>query len=189
MSATNTIKVVLLDDEERALNRMDILLKHFPEVSILGNFQDADKAIDFVRSKKPDILFLDVEMPDKTGLEVAEILGKSFVETKIVFLTSYDHYAIKAIKTAAFDYLMKPVAIDELQSLFERFKIRHQSHLTQREFEIIALIAQGLKSAEIGKKLFLSRHTIDTYRRTILEKTGCKNAAELIGYAVKHGLV
>ena len=189
MEPAHPIKVVLLDDEERALNRMSLLLNHFPEVTVLGQFQNADKAIDAVRHKKPDLLFLDVEMPNKTGLEVADILNKTFVDTKIVFLTSYDHYAIKAIKTAAFDYMLKPVAIDELQRLFERYKIKHQSHLTQREFEIIALIAQGLKSAEIGEKLFLSRHTIDTYRRTILEKTGCKNAAELIRFATRHNLI
>ena len=189
MQRDNPIKVVLLDDEERALNRMAFLLNHFPEVQVLAQFQHTEEAIDYVKHKHPDLLFLDIEMPERTGLEVADILNKSFVETKLVFITSYDHYAIKAIKTNAFDYLLKPVAIDELQKLFERYKLKHQSNLTQREFEIIALIAQGLKSSEIAERLFLSRHTIDTYRRTILEKTSCKNSAELIAYAVRNGLV
>lgn len=189
MQTKNSIKVVLLDDEERALNRLAFLLGHFPEIQVLAQFQHTEEAIDYVRHKQPDLLFLDIEMPDRTGLEVAEALNKSFVETKLVFITSHDHYAIKAIKTNAFDYLLKPVAIDELQELLERYKIKHQSNLTPREFEIIALIAQGLKSADIADRLFLSRHTIDTYRRIILEKTGCKNAAELIGFAHSNKII
>lgn len=79
--------------------------------------------------------------------------------------------------------------IDELKHTLERYKSKWQSNLSKREFEIIRLIGKGLNSKTIGEQLFISRHTVDTYRRTILEKTGCKNSAELISYATRNNLI
>lgn len=183
------IKVVLVDDEARGLNRMKILLNNFPEVEISAQFEQAQHSVEFIIKNEPDIVFLDIEMPGKSGLEIAEDLNKNFVETKIVFITSHEHYAIKAIKNYAFDYLLKPVSIDELKACINRFKSKHNSNLSKREFEIIRGISEGLNSKSIGERLFISRHTVDTYRRTILEKTGCKNSAELITYAAKSGII
>lgn len=184
-----TIKIVLVDDEARALNRMKILLNNFPEVSILAQFDHSQDCVEFIIKNEPDIVFMDVEMPGKSGLEIAEDINKNFVDTKLVFITSHDHYAIKAIKNNAFDYLLKPVSIDELKTCINRYKAKHHSNLTKREFEIIRAISEGLNSKAIGERLFISRHTVDTYRRAILEKTGCQNSAELITFAVKAGLI
>lgn len=189
MSLKSVIKVILLDDEQRALNRLKLLLKNFQEIEILDQFQDPDLAISEIVKCNPDLVFLDIEMPNTSGLEVAEELNKHFLDSKYVFITSHEHYAMKAIKNNAFDYLLKPVAIDELKKTIDRFKIKHLSNLTKREFEIISLIAKGLNSQQIGEKLFLSRHTIDTHRRMILDKTSCKNSAELIGYAIKSNII
>ncbi len=128
-------------------------------------------------------------MPGKTGLEIAEELNKNVLHTKIIFVSSYDHYAIKAIKNHAFDYLLKPVDMDDLKATIERFKAQTLSHLNRREYKVISLIAKGLSSKEIGEILHISHHTVDTYRRNILEKTECKNAAELIMYAAKNNLI
>ncbi len=183
------IKVVVVDDEVRALNRMQILLKNFPEIEILEMFYDADQAIEYIVENEPDLVFLDIEMPGKTGLEIAEELNKNVLHTKIIFVSSYDHYAIKAIKNHAFDYLLKPVDMDDLKATIERFKAQTLSHLNRREYKVISLIAKGLSSKEIGEILHISHHTVDTYRRNILEKTECKNAAELIMYAAKNNLI
>ena len=183
------INTVLVDDELRALNRMKILLRNFPEINILGQFQDSKKSAEFIIQNEPDLVFLDVEMPGLNGLEVADLLNKNFLKTKIVFITSYDHYSLKAIKKEAFDYLLKPVSIDELKKTINRFKAKVQTNLNKRELEIVRLISKGLNSKDIGEKLFISRHTVDTYRRTILEKTECKNSADLIRFAAKNQLV
>lgn len=183
------IKVVLVDDETRALNRMKILLENFSEVEILAQFDDSTESVPYILKNEPDLVFLDVEMPGKTGLEVAEEINKNFLDTRFIFCTAHDHYAIKAIKNYAFDYLLKPVNIDELKKAIERFKAKLHTNLSKREFEIIRGIADGLNSKTIGEKLFISRHTVDTYRRAILEKTHCKNSAELIRYATRNGLI
>lgn len=187
--STFKIKTVIVDDEVRALNRMQILLKNFPEIEILEQIYDADQAIKFIIENEPDLVFLDIEMPGKTGLEIAEEINKNILHTKIIFVSSYDHYAIKAIKNHAFDYLLKPVGIDELKKTIERYKALLSSHLNRREYKIISLIAKGQNSKEIGDTLCISHHTVDTYRRNILEKTECKNAAELIMYATKNNLI
>ena len=183
------LKTVVVDDEVRALNRMQILLKNFPEIEIMEMFYDADQAIKFIVENEPDIAFLDIEMPGKTGLEIAKELNKNVLHTKVIFVSSYDHYAIKAIKYQAFDYLLKPVGIDDLKATIERFKAQTLSHLNRREYKVISLIAKGLNSKKIGEILHISHHTVDTYRRNILEKTECKNAAELVMYATKNNLI
>ena len=183
------IKTVLIDDELRALNRMKILLNNFPQIEILEQFEDSQSGIDYILKNEPDLVFLDVEMPGKSGLEIADDINKNFLETKIIFITSHEHYAIKAIKNYAFDYLLKPVSIDELKTAIERYTAKLRTNLSKREFEIIRGIAKGFNSKAISEQLFISRHTVDTYRRTILEKTHCKNSAELIRYATKNNLI
>jgi len=183
------IKTIILDDELRALNRMKILLNHFPEIDVIAQSNDSYNCTEIILASEPDLIFLDVEMPGKTGLEIADEIKKNGLHTKVVFVTSYDHYAIKAIKSEAFDYLLKPVNIDVLQTTINRFSATTQTNLSKRELEIIRLIAKGENSKNIGEKLHISRHTVDTHRRTILEKTDCSNAAELIAYAIKGSLV
>ncbi|MEZ5196361.1 MAG: response regulator transcription factor [Bacteroidales bacterium] len=183
------IKTVLVDDDIRALKRMNILLGFFTEIEIIEQFSDAENSIDFIIENEPDLVFLDIEMPGTTGLDVADKLALGKLHTKIIFVTSFDHYAINAIKKNAFDYLLKPVSIDDLKKSIERYKATIHSNLTKREYEIIRLIAKGYNSKKIGEQLFISHHTVDTYRRLILEKTGCKNSAELISFASKNNLV
>ena len=183
------IKVILVDDEILAINRLKVLLNHFSEVEIIGEISNSTKACDIILENEPDIIFLDVEMPNKTGLEVAEELQKNLVFSKIIFVTSYDHYAVDAIKKNAFDYILKPVSIKSLKEAIERYKSKMYLNLTKRELTILRGIAKGESSKEIAEQLHISRHTVDTHRRTILEKTSCKNAVELVAYASKHNLI
>ena len=183
------INVVLVDDELRAINRLKIIFKAFPEINIIGQFCDAIQAIQFIKLHNPDLVFLDIEMPKKTGIEIAEEINRNSLKTKIIFITSHDHYGIEAVKAQAFDYLLKPVNINLLKKTIERFKAREHFLLSKREIEIINLISEGFSSKKIGSELNLSHNTVDGYRRTILEKTGCKNAAQLIKYAVKIDLI
>ncbi|MBT8263859.1 MAG: response regulator transcription factor [Eudoraea sp.] len=183
------IRVVLVDDELRALNRMKLLLGNFPEIEISGQFHEPQESIDFILRDEPDIVFLDIEMAGKTGLDIAIEIQRNNLETRTIYCTAHEHYAIKAIKTNAFDYLLKPIGIDDLKATINRFKAQSHSGLSKRELEIIRLLAEGKNSKAIGEQLFISRHTVDTYRRKILQKTNCKNSAELITFASKNNIV
>jgi DNA-binding NarL/FixJ family response regulator len=183
------ITAVVVDDEPRALNRMKVLLANFPNVDLEGLIDNSEEAIEYITGNEPSLAFMDIEMPGKSGIEIAEEINKNHLDTKIIFITAFEHYAIQAIKNGAFDYLLKPVNIDELKETLERYKAKWQSNLSKREFEIIRLIGKGFNSKAIAEQLFISRHTVDTYRRAILEKTNCKNSAELISYAARNNLI
>ena len=183
------IKTVLVDDEERALNRMKMLLSKFQEVEVTEAIKDTEYAIKFILESAPDLVFLDIEMPGKTGLEIAREINKNNIQSKIVFMTAHEHYAIKAIKVEAFDYLLKPIGIDELKNTLDRYNSASQTKFTKREIDIIKLITKGLTSKDIGEKLSISHHTVDTHRRKILEKSECHNAVELTLFASKNHLI
>lgn len=183
------IKIILVDDEQIALDRLKILLSHFPDVEILETTTDALNSIELITNLDPDLVFIDVEMPNKTGLEVAEELQKSMVFSKIIFVTSHDHYAIEAIKNNAFDYILKPVSINVLKEAVNRYKSKLHLNLSKREVSIVRFIAKGFNSSKIADKLHISKHTVDTHRRTILDKTDCKNAVELMRFAAGKNLI
>jgi len=183
------IKTILIDDEERALNRMKMLLSKFPEIQILDAIINASYAIEYILESAPDLIFLDIEMPGKTGLEVAQEINKNNLQTKIIFMTAHEHYAIKAIKAEAFDYLLKPIGIDDLKNTLDRYHSKTQTKFTKREIEIINLITKGLSSKDIGGRLSISHHTVDTHRRKILEKSECHNAVELTLFASRNHLI
>jgi DNA-binding NarL/FixJ family response regulator len=183
------IKTILVDDEQIALDRIKILLDHFPEIEILETTTNALRSTNIICKHEPDLVFLDVEMPGKTGLEIADELQKNSVFAKIIFVTSHDHYAIEAIKNNAFDYILKPVSINMLKDAINRYKSKLHLNLSKREVDIIRLVAKGLNSKEIGAKLYISKHTVDTHRRKILDKTNCKNAVDLVRYASKYNLI
>lgn len=115
------INAIIVDDERKARQTLSLLLDMYcKDVSILAEFDNIQAAEDFLKQVKPDLLFLDVEMPDGTGLELANKLPD--LSGKIIFITAHPHYAVKAIKVEAFDYLLKPVDIQELQNTIKRFR-------------------------------------------------------------------
>jgi two-component system, LytTR family, response regulator len=113
------LKAVLIDDDESNLSSLsEKLTKHCPEINIVGQCDNAIKGIEIIDSVHPDIVFLDIEMPVMNGfLMLQQLTYKNF---ELIFVTAYDHYAIKAIRFSALDYLVKPVEIEELKSAVGR---------------------------------------------------------------------
>lgn len=198
------ITCIIVDDEREARDRNEYLLKMFKEIRIIAKIGDSDIAITKIIKHKPDIVFLDIEMPRKNGFDIVKEVKQNNIFTTFIFVTAYNQYAVTAIKKAAFDYLLKPIDIDELKETIERYKsdrkitISTQANgetkvklveLSNREKEIIRYIVKGKTSKEISEIIFLSKNTIDTYRRNILKKTGLKSTTELICFAIKNGLV
>ncbi|NOY95161.1 MAG: response regulator transcription factor [Chlorobi bacterium] len=181
------ITAILVDDEKQALNRMGNLLKLFEEVQVLHKESEPESAIDKIVKTKPDIVFVDVEMPRIGGFGLVKAVRQKFVFPTFIFVTAYNQYAIKAIKAEAFDYILKPIDIDDLRECLERYdhKCNHFPHienscLSEREKEVARLLCKGKTSKEIAEALFISKHTVDTHRRSILEKLGVKTTAELM---------
>ncbi len=113
------MRTLLIDDERLARKELKNLLADFEQVEIIGECQNADEAKEMIESLNPDLIFLDIQMPGKSGFDLLEEL--EYVP-KIIFVTAYDEYAIKAFEVNAFDYLLKPVEPQRLESSLERIE-------------------------------------------------------------------
>lgn len=123
--STQKFTAILVDDEDNARNLLQRIIKdYFKEVDVVGTASSAKEGLQLANDKKPDILFLDIEMPGGTGIGLTEGLIYS---PFIIFVTAYEHYAIKAIKAGAFDYLLKPIDIDDLQKTIQKIKSKNNS--------------------------------------------------------------
>lgn len=185
----NRVKVVLIDYSEDSLVRTSNLLKKNNEVEIVSTFQDSISGLDYVLENKPDLVILDIEMPMVSGIKIAQEINKHLLATKVIFYSEHTHYAIKAIKAAVFDYWLKPISIDELNNSLRRFQFNHKMDLSDKEIQIIRKLSEGFSSKLIGEKLFISKHTVDKYRRNILTKTNCHNTAELVRFVSQVGVI
>ena len=111
------MKALIVDDERLARKELNTLLNDFPEIEIIGEAVNADDAIEQIREKKPDLLFLDIQMPGKNGFELLENLD---AVPKVIFTTAYDEYALKAFEVNALDYLLKPIRKDRLTDSIQK---------------------------------------------------------------------
>ena len=113
------LKAILVDDELNSLQNLQFKLQEYcPSVKVVAQTQNPEEAIRLIHQHKPDVIFLDIEMPRMSGFKMLEQIPEPDFE--VIFITAYNHYAIHAIRISAFDYLVKPVAIDELQLTIER---------------------------------------------------------------------
>lgn len=146
------IKAIIIDDEPRAGKGLAILLeKYCPEIKLAAICQDSRKAVNLIQEHQPQLIFLDVEMPHMNGFELLEkLLPASF---EVIFTTSYDQYAIKAIKFSALDYLLKPVGASELQTAVKKFQNRSPASLA---LQVDILLSQLRRSKTVPKRIALS---------------------------------
>lgn len=113
------LKAIIVDDEERARNTLSTLLQEFcPSVSVEATCKNVPEAVEKIKEIQPDLVFLDIEMPEYNGFELFDFIENVNFET--IFVTAYDHYAIKAFEVSAIDYLLKPVEIDLLQKAVQK---------------------------------------------------------------------
>lgn len=117
------IRAILVDDEPYNIANLTALLNRYcPQVEIIGSETDSTRAIGFIKELRPDLLFLDIQMPRKTGFDILEAIG--FSDLAIVFVTAYDNYGIQALRVSAVDYLLKPIDIDQLKKAVARVEQR-----------------------------------------------------------------
>jgi DNA-binding NarL/FixJ family response regulator len=208
------IRVLLADDHEilrRGLK--EILTNQLGQVRV-GEAGDSTQAINLLVSQSWDLVLLDINMPGRSGLEVLEESRRLHPKTPVLILTSYpeEQFAMRALKMGASGYLTKQSASDELvtavkrllaggkyvtTSLAERLASSftdagaaapHEA-LSQRELQVLRLVALGKSLKEVAEEMGLSEKTVATYRSRIAEKTGLKTNVEVARYALKQGLV
>jgi two-component system LytT family response regulator len=147
-----TIQVVLADDEVLARQKLRRLLREQADLEVVGECATAAETVALVRATQPDVVFLDVRMPDRDGFDVVETLSAEpeFNMPRIVFTTAYDQYAVRAFDVHAVDYLLKPFAPERLQTTLQRIRERGNG----------APPAQGAKNGDAGRIVFRSRGRI-----------------------------
>ena len=151
------IKAMIVDDEPYCCEALSILLgRYCPSVRLAGSFYSAEEALPAILNDKPELLFLDIEMPRMNGFELLEkVKDLAGVGFELIFTTSYDQYAIKAIRFSALDYLLKPIDREELVRSVQKVEQRLQSPLPQQ----IEILSQKLQS---GQGVQLSKIAIPT---------------------------
>lgn len=198
-----SLNCIILDDEKGPRERLAILLSKIENIKIISIEENPETAIQIIIQKNPDIVFVDVEMPRLSGFDVVKEVRKVVPSQNFIFVTGFNQYAIKAIKSEAFDFLLKPVDIDELNETILRYQKRLLSRpekyqcnnsgvlkcFTERELEVLKLIGEYKTAIQIAEELNLSKHTIDTHRKNILEKIGLHKTSELVVFARENGIV
>lgn len=142
-----TIKAILIDDSEQALRLLQLMLSELaPEVHVLATAKNVDEGLLAFEKHTPDVVFLDIEMPEKSGLQFAEEMLRRQSVCEIIFTTAYNQYAINAFRLSAIDYLLKP--IDEAQLLQAVEKIKSKQQLKDDQSRLIALTKNLQPQAE-----------------------------------------
>ena len=122
LSVENLLKILIVDDEPEARELLKFMLQEEEGLTVVGMAENVDDAFRIVKEKIPDLVFLDIQMPDKDGFHFIEMISHSSLDPGIIFITSYDNYAIQAIRNSVFDYILKPVRREELIQSIERFR-------------------------------------------------------------------
>lgn len=155
------LRVLIADDEPLARQRLEDLLDAEDNVEIVAKAEDGTQAVDLIRDEDPDLVFLDVQMPGLTGMEVVKKIGPAQMPP-VIFVTAYDQYAIKAFDVAALDYLLKPFDDERFYQAFERareaLQLRGASQLRER---LAALLAETAPEVQPEPKKYLERLAVE----------------------------
>ena len=141
------LKAILVDDELSSLqNLQQKLIEFCPDIKVVAAAQQPEEALLLIRQHKPDVIFLDIEMPRMSGFRMLDELGGNY-DFDIIFTTAYNHYAVEAIRISAFDYLTKPIAIKDLQNAVERL-VKERQCVTKERIDILRQSFSENKSQE-----------------------------------------
>jgi len=211
------INILIVDDHEIIHNGIEDILKKEENLSIVGHAYNGKEALDLVEVLLPDVIFMDISMPEMNGIEACKRLKEKFSNIKIIALTQHESkeyvqhflseggngYLLKNSKKeeflAAIDSVMKgnqyinsELAANMLSSFIKKAADANSEkniHLTRREIEIIKKIAEDKSNNEIANELFISLRTVETHRRNIMQKIEAKSVVSLLKYASKHNII
>jgi two-component system, NarL family, response regulator NreC len=210
-TAGGAVNVVIADDHGVVRGGLRLLLQQQPGLHVVGEAEDVPGALRMCEARRPDVLVLDLNMPGPSSIEAIPEVRARWPATRVVVLTMQDDpaYARAALQAGADGYVLKEAAEAELVTAV-RDVSRGQTYLnpqlgarlarapaeserlddlTDRELEVLRLIALGHTHAEIGTQLFLSVRTVETHRAHLQQKIGATTRAELVRYALDHGII
>lgn len=211
-------KLILIEDHELVRKGIASIIKMDASIELLGEYARADSALDALKKRlNPDIVIMDISLPEMNGLEASKILNQEYPHIKVIILSMYmeKQYVLESLACNVCGYVAKDSVADEILVAIEKVlsggkffskvvidvalnlykdtkkkqKIKQKIQLTKREHEVIHLISNGLKSYEIADKLFISESTVDVHRGNIMKKFQAKNMAELVKKAIALGLL
>ncbi len=215
-SVMKAIRVLIVDDHPALRRGLKSLLSSYPDIQIVGEAGDGASAIQAVSQFSPDIVLLDIQMPELNGVEVAQRLRRVAPAAKIIALTAYDNeeYVLSAIQAGASAYLLKSTSdetvieairqvhqgkhligpslmdpvLKEFQSL-ARAHMQQETGLIEQDLLVLKLIAEGATNQEIAKATHWSERTVKREIERIMTKLGARNRAQAVAEAIKRGLV
>lgn len=208
------ITVFLADDHRVLRDGLRILLESQEDIEVVGEAENGNAAINGILKEKPDVVVMDITMPELNGIDAAEVIHESLPETGIVILSIHSdlEHIFRALQAGAQGYLLKESAGSEVISavravflgrrylspsirdtVMEAYMQNRQIQsplevLSMREREVLQLTVEGHSSAAIADKLGLSSKTVETYRSRLMGKIGVHDLTELVRFAIKHGI-
>lgn len=208
------IRIVIADDHEIVRAGLKQIIADEDDMEVAGESNSGEKLIELIKKNDYDVVLLDLKMSGMNGIEVMKHIKIMKPEMPVIVLSMHaeDQYAVRTIKAGASGYITKETAGDNLIAAIKKVvsggkyisptlaetladsiasgggELPHE-HLTDREFQVMCMIASGKTVSEIGAELFLSVKTISTYRQRILEKMNMKNNSELTHYVIKNNLL
>lgn len=216
--STERYKIILVDDHTLFRNGLKGLLNRYPECEVVGEASDGMEFLELLEKTPCDIVLLDIDMPRMNGIEAVQRALARYPELKVVTLSMHgdEEYYFRMVEAGVKGFLLKNSEIDEVRaavtaagsggSYFSQELLRSlvgslksstpgqtadqdTETLSERETEVLLGICKGLSNQEIADELFISKRTVDKHRANILDKTGCRNTANLVVYAIKNSLV
>ncbi len=210
-----TIKIALTDDHPMVLKGIQSMLADTKEVTFVGVYNNATETIDRIEKDQPDILLLDINLPDMNGIDLCKKLKKNNELLKIIAISNFDEISFvkRMLNNGASGYLLKNTDRLELLEAFKTVlsgeqylqkdiqkKLLNQTlgkktenslftKLTRREEEVLQAISEELTTQEISEKLFISPKTVETHRMNLMSKLGAKNSVGIIKTAIEKGLL
>jgi DNA-binding NarL/FixJ family response regulator len=214
----NPIKVFLVDDHQVLLDGLVRLIHNHPSMKVVGTARDGRAALREIPALRPDVVLMDISMPNLNGIEATRIISQSSPETKILILSMHDNdeFLRRVLKAGASGYLLKDATADEL---FLAIEEAHQGNsylspslsrklikeylgtpegapaetveqpLTGREREVLQLLSEGNSNETIATSLHLSPSTVATHRKKIMKKLNVHRITDLVRYAIRHGII
>ena len=208
------IRIALADDHQLFRNGLKILLGSFNEFEVVAEASNGKELLKALETCHSDIVLMDISMPEMDGAEATGVISRQMPATRVIALSMYgeEEYYYRMVDAGAKGFVLKDSDITDvhdaiiavhkggnyfsqelLYHVINRIKNREQevksSSLSKREKEILLKICEGLSNHEIADSLFISKRTVDKHRANLLSKTGSKNTASLILYAIKNRLI
>jgi two-component system nitrate/nitrite response regulator NarL len=200
------IRLAIAEDHQSLIDGIRLLLEHEDDIEIIGTANDGEQLLDLVRLKRPDVVITDIRMPKMDGITATKLIKKELPYTKVLGFTMFDQEEAVAqmLDAGASGYLLKNSALKEVlkavravysgNTYFDTNIVIHSKSdtnkkakgiLTNRQVEILSLIAQGKTSREIADELFIGFRTVDTHRKNMIRILGLKGKGGLMRYALE----